>query len=67
MALGGLGGSAGASSLASAAGTGAAIAETGAATSALGAGGTAMMGALASNPIGWVIGAGLLAKKLKLF
>jgi len=35
--------------------------------SALGAGGTAMMGALASNPVGWAIGAGLLAKKLKLF
>jgi len=25
------------------------------------------MGALASNPVGWAIGAGLLAKKLKLF
>jgi hypothetical protein len=34
--------------------------------SALGAGGTAMMGALASNPVGWAIGAGLLAKKLKI-
>ena len=32
--------------------------------SALGAGGTAMMGALASNPVGWAIGAGLLAKEI---
>jgi hypothetical protein len=67
MALGGAGGSAGAAALTEAAGTGAAIAETGAAASALGAGGTAMMGALASNPVGWAIGAGLLAKKLKIF
>lgn len=67
MALGGTGGTAGATALAEAAGTGAAMAETGAAASALGAGGTAMMGALASNPVGWVIGAGLLGKKLGIF
>lgn len=67
LALGGSGGTAGAAALTEAAGAGAAMAEAGAATSALGAGGTAMMGALASNPVGWAIGAGLLAKKLKLF
>jgi hypothetical protein len=53
--------------LAEAATTGATMAEGATLTSALGAGGSAMMGALASNPVGWAIGAGLLAKKLKLF
>lgn len=54
---------------AGAAAEGAALASAGAGASAgaLGAGGAAMMGALASNPVGWAIGAGLLAKKLKLF
>jgi hypothetical protein len=80
MALGGMGGSAGAAALTNAATTGAALAEGGAAASALGAGtgaaglggalgagGSAAMAALASNPVGWAIGAGLLAKKLKIF
>jgi hypothetical protein len=83
MALGGLGGSTNAAALIEAASTGAALAEGGAAASALGtagagagaaglggalgAGGTAAMAALASNPVGWAIGAGLLAKKLKIF
>jgi hypothetical protein len=67
MALGGAGGSAGAAALTEAAGTGAAMAETGALASGLSGAGTAMMSALASNPIGWAVGAGLLAKKLKLF
>jgi hypothetical protein len=80
MALGGMGGTAGAAALTEAAATGAALAEGGAAASALGAGtgaaglggalgagGSAAMAALASNPVGWAIGAGLLAKKLKIF
>jgi len=52
-----------------AAATGAAATGAGAAGlgGALGAGGSAAMAALASNPVGWVIGAGLLAKKLKIF
>jgi len=52
-----------------AAATGAAATGAGAAGlgGALGAGGSAAMAALASNPGGWVIGAGLLAKKLKIF
>ena len=53
--------------LAAGAAEGAAAAGAGSLAGAVGAGSTAMMGALASNPIGWAIGAGLLAKKLKLF
>jgi hypothetical protein len=80
MALGGMGGSAGAAALTNAATTGAALAEGGAAASALGAGsgaaglggalgagGSAAMAALASNPVGWAVGAGLLANKLGVF
>jgi len=58
-----LGTALGATTAATTAGTAATTAGLG---TALGAGGTAMMGALASNPVGWAIGAGLLAKKLKI-
>jgi len=61
----------GGAGLATALGAGAAVpvaAEAGAAgLGALGAGAGALTAALASNPIGWGIGAALLAKKLKLF
>lgn len=53
--------------LAANAAEGAAVAGAGNLAGSVGAGSTAIMGALASNPIGWAIGAGLLAKKLKLF
>jgi hypothetical protein len=56
----GIAGAAEGAALSTAAGSTAATGLTG----TLGAGGSAMMTALASNPIGWAIGAGVLAKKL---
>lgn len=67
MALGGMGGTAGAAALTEAAGTGAALAEGGAAASALGAGGTAMMGALSATPALPIIAGLFAAKNLGIF